>query len=166
MTPLTLLAFLAGLLLLVFSMLTGVERPARAPARMAGAADGRASASSLVPMTGAFLAAFGATGYLLVRYTVLGPLTLLLVAAVAGALGALGALGLVAKWAVPGALADPIDERYLLQGHFAIVTTAIGVGTVGAIRYDDGGTSRAVRGPREKGWDRRFRRAARTPIGD
>jgi hypothetical protein len=136
MYVLSLATFLAGLLLLVFSMLHGVERPA--------ASTHASAASSRLPMFGAFATVFGATAYLLLRYTTLGAPAASMVAVLAGALGALGALVVVARWAVPGALADPVDERYLLQGHFAVVTGAIGVDAIGEIRYDDAGIPRSA----------------------
>lgn len=139
MSPLFLGALLLGLLLGVFAMLHGVERPARnAPSRppsAAGDPPGAPVARLNLPLIAGFATAFGAAGYLFLRYSSLSaPITLVL-AALTGALGAVGAVALVAKWAVPGAAHDVEDPRYVLQGHLARVTTPIAGTGSGEIAY-------------------------------
>ena len=65
----------------------------------------------------------------------------LVIAAAVGIAGVVGAIVLIAKWAVPSAMQEEVDERYLLQGHLALVTRAIGASAYGEIRYDEGGTT-------------------------
>ena len=131
--------FVVGLLLGVQIMLHGVERPARAARGEKG--DGGETARPAprfaldLPTAAGFAAAFGATGYLLFRYTQLGLIPDLVIAAVAGAAGAIGAVALVAAWAIPSAKAEVIDERFVLQGVFARVTGIADGGTTGTIVY-------------------------------
>jgi len=130
-------AFLFGLLLAVFAMLHGVERRPRSALSGAAAAapsgtpavEGNAAVPAArlnLPLLAGFATVFGATGYLLTRYSTLSSLPRVGLAALVGALGALAAVALVAKWAVPGAAQDVEDPRYLLQGHLARVTFPIG----------------------------------------
>jgi len=137
MYPLFLGALLLGLLLGVFAMLHGVERRPRAagPAARAPVPSHEPRARLNLPLIAGFAATFGATGYLLLRYSALGRGMAAAVAAAVGAAGALGAVALVAKWAVPGAAHDVEDPRYALQGHLARVTTPIAGPGTGAITY-------------------------------
>lgn len=134
--------FIIGLLLGVRIMLHGVERPARAsrPASAAGEASAKPTPVGPrfaldLPTAAGFAAAFGATGYLLVRYTLLGPAVDAVIAAILGAAGAIGAVALVAAWAIPAAKAEVVDERYLFQGAFARVTGVSDRGATGTIVY-------------------------------
>jgi hypothetical protein len=122
--------FIAGMLLGVFAMLHGIERPSRAAVR-------RFSLNS--PTIAGFAIVFGLTGFLLDRFTTLSPAVDLLVAAVIGAASAVGALVLVAAWAIPGAKAEVIDERYELQGCVARVVEVHEDGVTGVITYEVGG---------------------------
>ena len=124
-----LVSLLVGLLLTVYTMLTGVERPREG----AGIVPARSAIGALV--AAAFLAAFGMVGYLLLRSTSLGAAGTVVVAALVGAAAAAGALALVTQWAVPAALEDEVDERYLLQGTPGHVTRAIGADTPGEVRF-------------------------------
>jgi hypothetical protein len=138
MSPLFLGALLLGLLLGVFAMLHGVERPAREDSAPPGAAPGeppQPSARLNLPAIAGFATLFGAVGYLVLRYSALAPGFVLAIAAIAGAAGATGAVALVAKWAVPGAAHDTEDPRYVLQGHLARVTSAIQGTGHGEIAY-------------------------------
>ncbi|HEX3158859.1 MAG TPA: hypothetical protein VHQ45_10110 [Gemmatimonadaceae bacterium] len=122
-------SLLVGLLLTVYTMLTGVERPRAG----AGIVPARSVIGALVVAT--FLAAFGMVGYLLLRSAALGVAGAVAIAALVGAVAAAGALALVTKWAVPAALDDEVDERYLLQGTPARVTRAIGADAPGEVRF-------------------------------
>ena len=141
-----LVSFVIGLLLAVRAMLHGIERPAKV-ARSAGGNSAGAPIPAQprfvinLPTTAGFATAFGATGYLLARYTTLSLVPDVLIALVAGAAGAAGALTLVAAWAIPAAKAEVVDERYILQGAPARVLSIVGDGSSGTIEYQsDSGT--------------------------
>ncbi len=140
-------SFLAGLLALVMFMLFGVERhgPVSATAlqssdpdawrRILGATqDVRARIG--LPGIAAFAAFFGAVGYGLSRYTLLAAGTRLAIAVLAGAAAMALAVALVARWAVPSARNDVVDERFLLQGHFATVISPVPSDGTGEIDYE------------------------------
>ena len=148
LTHLFLGTFLAGLVLGVGAMLFGVERKAKAPPRAPGAEPPTVGARLTVPNVAAFATLFGAVGYLLHRYTTLGAVAILVIAGVLGVAGVVGAILLVARWALPGVVAEVVDERYLLQGTPARVTRVIG-GNGGApsayeISYDEGGRTHVL----------------------
>lgn len=111
--------FLAGLVLAVVSMLTGVE-PKGAPLTVAPT-NAKPRVRLTRPTLAAFAMLFGVLGYLLTKYTTLGPAARLILAAIAGGLGVLGSILLIARWAVRGG--TPVDHE-LLQGHVATVTRA------------------------------------------
>ena len=144
-------AFWLGLLTGVLAMFFGVERKGAdrptLPPTVGGVVGGiqgmrrTISARLNVPSVAAFATLFGATGYLLTRYTRLGPAVCVVIAAAVGVAGVVGAIALIAKWAVPSAMQEEVDERFLLQGHLALVTRAIGASGHGEIRYDEGGTN-------------------------
>jgi hypothetical protein len=98
-----------------------------------------------LPTAAGFAAAFGATGYLLARYSRLGPVADVAIAAAAGAAGAAGALTLVAAWAIPAAKSEVVDERYVMQGAFARVTAVSDLGATGTVVYESDGESHTTR---------------------
>ena len=130
-------SFLVGLILAVFAMLNGVERPS--------SGHGRRRFELNVPTVAGFAAVFGATGYALAVYSSLGPVPIFAIAAVAGLAGVVASLFLVAGWAIPGAKAEVVDERYLLQGCIAKVTEVAPDGTTGMIAFEDGGVRQVSR---------------------
>ena len=134
MAPLFLAALLLGLLLGVFAMLHGVERRPAGSGASSGT-DAPATARLNLPVVAGFATAFGAAGYLLLRYSTLSQGITLALATLIGAAGAAGAVALVAKWAVPGAAHDVEDPRYVLQGHLARVTAPIRGTARGEIAY-------------------------------
>lgn len=149
-------SFIAGLLMLVMFMLFGVERQGGASRVMLPSADPDAwrrllGATSDVrariglPGFAAFATLFGAVGYGLSRYTALPLWARLVIAAAAGGTALALAVMLVAQWAVPSARKEVIDERFLLQGHFARVTEPISGDGVGEIHYEVGGVQLASR---------------------
>ncbi|MGQ0648964.1 MAG: hypothetical protein ACT4P7_15510 [Gemmatimonadaceae bacterium] len=81
------------------------------------------------------MSAFGLTGYLLVRFTPVAGLMSGLLAAVGATVAVATAVLLVKRWAVPHALRDNPDERYVLQGQLATVTHGIPFNGVGEIVY-------------------------------
>ena len=145
---------LLGLVLGVFVMLIGVER--RPPRRAVATSTGPASREALMSASSAisarfhltavapFATAFGGVGYLVTRYSTLGPVARLVIAAAAGALAAAGAIVTVARWAIPAARRDIPDERYLWQGLPAQVTSPIGATNAGRIIIEVDGTRHAV----------------------
>ena len=141
--------FAAGLVLGVFQMLFGVERRSRrqqgaeAPPPAPGSiphslanAHREISARISLPSTGAFLTFFGLVGYLLTRFTGLGPVARIILASIAGGLGIAGVLALIRAWAVPSARREIIDERFVLMGHLAQVTAPITETAPGEIAYE------------------------------
>jgi len=137
----SLVILIVGLILGVFAMLYGTERRVAAlpvlPHERTSEHDVRAEPSPLLNMAsvGAFSVGFGLTGYLVARYSV-WPLAVQIIAAiVAGAVALTVQSLLIARWAIPAARADHIDERYLLQGTLGQVLDAIPVGGVGRVRY-------------------------------
>ena len=148
-------SFLLGLILAVSYMLVGIERSEattllaelrRAAARRVGMVAQDASALRMVfSVAGAFSLLFGVVGYALLRSTILGPGTVALIALAAGAAGAFAASILIAKWAIPGGLAEEVDERYVLQGHVAVVTRAISGGGEGEVAFDIDGVHHVAR---------------------
>jgi membrane protein implicated in regulation of membrane protease activity len=95
------------------------------------------------PMLAAFATIFGIVGYPLARYSTLESTPTLVIAAAAGALAALGALLLVARWAIPSAMKDEVDERFIYMGHIARVTRPI-TDDAGAIEYTVDGTTHTL----------------------
>jgi hypothetical protein len=139
-TAVALAFFVTGLVLGVYAMLHGTERqvaPAVAPHERRSEHDPAAEPSPLFNMASvaAFAVGFGLAGYLLTEHTTWpwgARLALALMAG--GATFALQSL-LIARWAIPGARADHIDERYLLQGTLAMVTREAPIGGTGALVY-------------------------------
>jgi hypothetical protein len=124
MSPLFLSAFLLGLLLTVLAMIRGVQR-GEVPSFPTPPEIERPTARLNWPAFAAFATVFGAVGYPLTRSTSLGRTPVLVIAAAAGALAAASALALIAKWAIPSAMKDEVDERFVYMGHIARVTHPI-----------------------------------------
>ena len=120
----------AGLLLGVYAMLHGVERPGPS----APNAPPRANVS--LPTVAAFAFGFGLVGYLLLRYASANVAGALIGGMAAGGLAVAATVLLIARWAVPSAAADHVDERYLLQGTPARVTRALQGDVDGEVAYE------------------------------
>jgi membrane protein implicated in regulation of membrane protease activity len=157
MTTVFLACFLLGLVLGVYSMLHGVERqrstpPTLPPHEHPVIYDPAAEPSPVLNLqvAGAVATVFGLTGYLLGRVTALGPWPRAGIAALAAAGAGAGAAALIGKWAIPSAREEHVDERYLLQGQLAQVTTAIGADGEGEIAYEANGTHYHARA---RSWD-------------
>jgi hypothetical protein len=150
MSPLFLASLILGLLVGVFAMLHGVERPApTAGGDLLPRADAppppRPSARLNLPMIAGFATLFGATGYLLLRYSTLPSPWVVALASLDGALGAAGAVAVVAKWALRGAPLESDDPHHLIQGHPARVTAPIGADAPGEITFELQGGRHTVR---------------------
>jgi hypothetical protein len=148
--------FVVGLVLAVYVMLHGVERrsaPSAVPPHEAhGGYDPSTEPSPMLNAQNgaAFVVAFGACGYLLTRLTGLGPAAVVSIAATVGVAVAIGSASLLAAWVIPGARSEPVDERYLLQGHPARVTRPIGDDGAGEIVYEVDGKEFSVTA---RSWD-------------
>jgi hypothetical protein len=156
MSALFLACFVLGLVLAVYVMLHGVERDtatgATPPHEASGAHDPSTEPSVLFngQNAAAFLCAFGAAGYLLDRFTALGPLAVIGIALLVAAAGVALSAGLLAGWVLPGARRETVDERYLLQGHPARVTAEIPAAGQGEIEYEADGRRYLLRA---RSWD-------------
>jgi membrane protein implicated in regulation of membrane protease activity len=156
MSALFLACFVVGLVLAVYAMLHGVERrvPASpvAPHEATGAWDAAAAPSPLlnVQSIGAFVAGFGVAGYLLARFTELPPLAAVGLALLVGAAGVVLSATLIARWVIPGARSEAVDDRYLLQGHPASGTRPIERAAEGEIAYEADDRRYVVRA---RSWD-------------
>jgi hypothetical protein len=143
LTALFVASLIAGLALAVRAMLYGVERQGTP----FGAPPPSSPSVRFTPaVIAAFAVAFGAAGYLLTRPGRLGALSGTIVAIIVGALAGSYAVRLVRRAAAFVPEHDPDDPRYVLQGHVATVTTAIGPnGEEGEITYVVEGARHTVR---------------------
>ena len=133
LTVLFLGSFVAGLLFGVGTMLWGVEKkPRNVPPGTPVPLRARFTPANVA----AFATLFGAVGYLLHRYTTLGAVAIITIAAVLGVAGVVGASLLIAKWAVPGAAKEVVDERFILMGQPARVTRVVGGAGGEGIAYE------------------------------
>lgn len=119
-----------GLLIGVYAMLHGTVRKGHEPGAVRFPIAGFNT-----PVIGAALAAFGAAGYLLTKYSQYDTIIILIAALVAAAAGWIGMTLLMAKWALRGSLNDPHEEIEELQGTVATVTRAISPTELGEISY-------------------------------
>ena len=133
---------LVGLLLGVFAMLNGTEHsprnvtlPAPHERTTEHVVDSEPSALLNWASVAAFAFAFGLSGYLFTRFSSLSiPVRLIIAAAIGGGAMTIQSL-LIAQWAIPGARAEHVDERYLLQGTIARLTRAIPTNGEGELQY-------------------------------
>jgi membrane protein implicated in regulation of membrane protease activity len=132
MTFIYLASFIGGLLLAVRVMISGVERPREE------ASEAERSFRLSPATASAFGVIFGAAGYLLNGWTATRSWIIVLVAAALGAVAALIAARLVNRWWLTTPESDVDDERYVLQGHIARVTKAIGTDVDGEVAYELG----------------------------
>lgn len=139
MQALFLTAFVAGLILNIYFVIRGAERWRTSDVARRLDAFGReltlGSVSLTTPIAASFASTFGLVGYVLTRYARLSAWLTIAIAAVVAGLAVASVILLVKKWAVPHALKDVPDERYLLQGQLAIVTRAIPFGGEGEVEY-------------------------------
>lgn len=131
----------------VLAMLYGTERTVRStssikPHERTSEHDPASEPSALFNLAslGAFCVACGLAGYLLATRsgwpTWMTASSALTVGVLAFALQSL----LIARWAIPGARADRVDQVFLLQGTLARITEAVPENGTGALVYvlDDG----------------------------
>lgn len=133
-----LVALIAGLLLGVRLMFFGAER--RRPSTHA-----ELPLRRWEPAVVGFLVMFGIAGYLLTRHGTMGTGSGTATALLLGIAWA----GVVTRVAIATARVqpehDPEDPRYVLQGHVAVVTSAIPAGGEGSIAIEEGSRSRSLR---------------------
>ncbi|MEP6780617.1 MAG: hypothetical protein ABJC26_12055 [Gemmatimonadaceae bacterium] len=148
MTALFLGVLLVGLVLGVFVMLNGTERlpsGVTLPAPHERVSDHVVAAEPSALFNWASMAAFafgfGLSGYLFTRFSALPIATRIVIAAAIGA-GAMTIQSLlIARWAIPSARAEEVDERYLLQGTLARTTREIPADGTGELQYALDGVS-------------------------
>ena len=121
-------SLILGLALAVRAMLYGVERQ---PTPFGAAPPSTPTVRFSTPVVSAFAGAFGAAGYLLTRPGRMGATAGTIVAMLIGALAGALAVRVVRLAAAFVPEHDPDDPRYVLQGHVATVTAAIGPGAEG-----------------------------------
>ncbi len=119
-----------GLLIAVYAMLHGSVHTTRKSGTLKPP-----PAGFNTPVIGAALMVFGATGYLVAKYSQLGTISTLITAIAGGAAGWISMTVLMAKWAFRGPLTDPHEELEELQGTIAVITRPITPGTLGEIAY-------------------------------
>jgi len=122
-------AFIGGLMLAVFAMLTGVQRVRQNRSRTP-------SAFFNLPAVAAFAIGFGAAGYPIASRTQLPAWGILLIATAAGALAISGMITLLAQWAFRGIPSSSPAEGEEIQGQLAIVTQDILASASGEISYE------------------------------
>lgn len=155
MTALFVAAFVIGLILGVVAMFFGVERrrhhehqdhrPDAATTLPGVEAPGEISARLNVPVIAAFATLFGASGYLLQRFSTLSTPVVTVLALLVGGIGIVLAVLVVAKWAVPSARREVVDERYVLQGHLARVLRPIQENAPGEVTFEVDGVHHTMR---------------------
>lgn len=139
-TAVSLFALVGGLVLGVYAMLYGTERAVQsplAPHERRSEHDPAAEPSAFFnrASVAACAVGFGLAGYLVERFSDRHWAIALVAAIVAG--GAAYALqtALMARWAIPGARRDDVDERYLLQGTLARIIDAVPPQGLGRLLY-------------------------------
>jgi len=139
-TFVSLALLLTGLVLGVYAMLYGTERRVHAviaPHERRSEHDPASEPSPLFNRASgaAFAVGFGLTGYLLDRYTGWSWLGALVAALLAGGATYVLQSLLIARWAIPGARTDQVDERFLLQGTLGRVVQVAAAGAAGRMTY-------------------------------
>ena len=142
LSPVFLAAFVAGIVLGVLVMMHGVEK-VQSALPLKPLPDGRYPASAWKPAVAGFLTVFGLVGYATHRGADGVVLRGLGVATSLGLAGAWLAAIVVTRWAIPSALADQHDERFLLMGHIGRVSAPIGAGD-GRVTYVVDGVEHAM----------------------
>lgn len=159
MNVLFLTLLLAGLIAGVRAMLLGTEHLPHGvvlPAPHERTSDHVPAAEPSALFNWASLAAFafgfGLTGYLFTRFTALNAVALLAVATAIGAAAMTVQSLLIARWAIPAARADQVDERYLLQGTIARIIEAVPARGEGELQYTHDDITYALPAREVSGW--------------
>ena len=142
MTAVSLAVLIVGLVMGVFAMLYGTERRVQharpvKPHERTSEHDPAAEPSPFFNLASvaSFCVGFGIVGYVLARNSAWPIVAQLLGAMSAGSVAITVQYVLITRWAIPGARADHMDERYLLQGTLARITRDVPQDGVGMLRY-------------------------------
>ena len=142
MNTLFLVVLLLGLVAGVRAMLLGTEHlprgvqlPAPHERTSEHVTDAEPSALFNWASAGAFAFAFGLAGYLCTRFSMWGVPVRVVIAAVAGGAAITLQSLLIARWAIPAARAEHVDERYLLQGTVGRISREIPADGDGELQY-------------------------------
>ena len=127
----SLVAFIGGLVLAVFTMLHGVEYARRRRNRSHAP-----SPFFNLPTVAAFAVGFGAVAYPLASRTRLPAWAIILIAIGGGALAITGMITLLARWALRGLAAPFSSDAHEIQGTVAVVTADITAARPGEIAYE------------------------------
>ncbi len=141
MTTTFLALLVVGLVLGVFAMLYGTEKSEShkglAPHERRSEHDPAVEPSALFnpASVAALLFVAGLVGYLMVNQTSMPRGAVVAIAVSSGLLAFTLQSLLIARWAIPSARADQMDERYLLQGTLGVITEDINDSDMGFVRY-------------------------------
>ncbi|MCA0375872.1 MAG: hypothetical protein LCH84_09405 [Gemmatimonadetes bacterium] len=140
MTALYLAFLVGGLVLGVYAMLYGTERRVAsplAPHERRSEHDPAAEPSALLNRASVAALAFGVglAGSLAMRYAQWHWGVVLLLALLSGGAAYMLQAALIARWAIPSARRDAVDERFLLQGTLAKVVDAAPAEGLGRLVY-------------------------------
>jgi len=113
----------------------GVQLPAPHERTSEHVTDAEPSALFNWASAGAFAFAFGLAGYLFTRFSTWGIPVCVIAATVAGGAAITLQSLLIARWAIPSARADHVDERYLLQGTIGRISREVPADGEGELRY-------------------------------
>jgi membrane protein implicated in regulation of membrane protease activity len=148
MIVVALVTFVLGLVLAVRAMLFGVEKPDPSAdiviSEEPPPAGGDVQVRYVIPVLAAYFTVAGATAYVLLRTGTLRQGTAVGIALVAGVVAAALAHRLVRRAVAMVPEHDPMDPRYVLQGHVARVTAPIGAQGDGEVAYELGTTRYVV----------------------
>ena len=138
MNILFLAVFIGGLLVGVWIMIAGVERPR--DAHPAGERSFRLSP----PVLAAMATLFGLVGYILARRQVGTVYSQLAISAIVAAVVGFITARLVRDWWKVTPEHETDDERYVLQGHVARLTKGVGNSADGEVSYVIGNTTHVL----------------------
>ena len=113
----------------------GVQLPAPHERTSEHVPDAEPSALFNWASAAAFAFAFGLAGYLFTRFSSWSPLVRIIAATVAGGAAITVQSLLIARWAIPSARADHVDERYLLQGTIGRISREVPQNGEGELQY-------------------------------
>ncbi|MEP6833708.1 MAG: hypothetical protein ABJB74_09945 [Gemmatimonas sp.] len=142
MNALFLTVLLLGLIAGVRAMLLGTEHLPRgvelpAPHERTSEHVTAAEPSALFnwASAAAFAFAFGLAGYLFTRFSTFSVPVRVVAAVISGGAAITVQSLLIARWAIPSARADHVDERYLLQGTIGRISREVPANGEGELQY-------------------------------
>lgn len=151
MNALFLVVLLVGLVAGVRAMLLGTEHlprgvklPAPHERTSEHVEDAEPSALFNWASVAAFAFAFGLAGYLFTRFTGWSAPARVIAAVIAGGAAMAVQSLLIARWAIPSARAEHVDERYLLQGTIGRISQEVPANGEGKLQYTLDGVTYTV----------------------